>query len=750
MPHLKYRPELMGTAELTPSGAFEAGSMASFTLIYTAGRFGIDDLGSIKIAFRSANDQGNLQTDDPSAPGFLTVKASNGAALDYKYELRRNIRPWFKSLYIQVKRGFLREGDTIVVVYGDRSGGSPGFRLQTFCEETFEFKVLVDPFATYDYIELENSPTIAIVPGPPVCWKAVQPTLRRPREEFRLSLKAEDAWGNPSDKIDATVQLRSNVPVRGLPPTVRFRAGGSTAVIEGLSIDEAGDTTIDVLDAGGVLLTRSNPLRVAATEPFRHYWSDLHGQSEETIGTNSARDYFLFARDRSFLDIAGHQGNDFQITSEFWAELNRLTAEFHEPGRFLTVPGYEWSGNTNLGGDHNVWYRSEGRPIYRSSHALVTDVADEATDRHSARELFDTLTQEDAIVTAHVGGRYADVKFAHDGRTEPSVEIHSAWGTFEWIVRDAFAMNYRIGIVASSDGHKGRPGSSYPGASKFGAYGGLTCHLMDELTRDALFESFRRRHHYCTTGARLYLKTGVQLAKAGTVFTRNPELGDADQYSARDAIMGDIVEVVDDDVLFYVNVVGSAAIERIEIRDGLDTIETVRPYSKNDLGSRIRVIWEGAEYRGRGRNVTWDGSARFSGNAIEHFSAINFWNVERPLAQTAGDELRWQSITTGSFAGFDCWLADPNAGTLEMRTPAVQFSIPIGEIGFEDRVWEAGGLEKRVRVFRLPDENRHRAVQIERRVPLRSSGDTRLFVCVTQEDGHKAWSSPIYLFARRR
>jgi hypothetical protein len=27
-----------------------------------------------------------------------------------------------------------------------------------------------------------------------------------------------------------------------------------------------------------------------------------------------------------------------------------------------------------------------------------------------------------------------------------------------------------------------------------------------------------------------------------------------------------------------------------------------------------------------------------------------------------------------------------------------------------------------------------------------SQGDTRLFVRITQEDGHRAWSSPVYLF----
>ena len=60
-------------------------------------------------------------------------------------------------------------------------------------------------------------------------------------------------------------------------------------------------------------------------------------------------------------------------------------------------------------------------------------------------------------------------------RIERSVEVHSDWGTFEWLVQDALEQGYRVGIVANSDGHKGRHGASHPGASLFGAYGGLSC-----------------------------------------------------------------------------------------------------------------------------------------------------------------------------------------------------------------------------------------------------------------------------------
>ena len=117
-------------------------------------------------------------------------------------------------------------------------------------------------------------------------------------------------------------------------------------------------------------------MRIVADAALLPYWCDLHGQSEETIGTNSARELIEFARDRAFLDGMSHQGNDFQITTPFWNELNELTREYNEDGRFIIYPGYEWSGNTGLGGDRNVMFMHEGRPIHRSSHALVDDLSD--------------------------------------------------------------------------------------------------------------------------------------------------------------------------------------------------------------------------------------------------------------------------------------------------------------------------------------------------------------------------------------
>ncbi|MEZ5773902.1 MAG: DUF3604 domain-containing protein [Hyphomicrobiaceae bacterium] len=750
MPYSDYRPDLMGHARLEPTGSFEAGSFQSFTLTYTAGRFGIDDTGSLKIGLRFATDFGPIQLTDPQAPGYTTVEASNGATLEARTEFKRNIRPWSRSLYIGVVRDFLAPGDTITIRFGDRRLGSPGIRVQTYCESAFEFRVFADPIATYDYVALPESPVIAIVPGPGVTWSAILPTLRAAGDRFDLALKIDDIWGNPSDKVATRVRLSASLPVEGLPPTLDLLAGRFGAVVEGLLAREAGDLTILVADMDGRPLCRSNPLRVtAARTGLGHFWGDTHGQSNETLGTNTAAEYFAFGRDLARLDVMGHQGNDFQITDAFWRELNRVTAAFDVPGRFVAIPGYEWSANTAVGGDRNVHFRREGEAIHRSSHAQITtaaDMADEEADAHDARVLFERLKGRDCVVVAHVGGRYADIGFAHDPALETAVEVHSSWGTFEWLLEDAFRLGHRVGIVANSDGHKGRPGACYPGASFFGSRGGLTCFLAERLDRDAIFEAMRQRRHYATTGNRAVLEVSAGLASEAERFARDPLAGPGATTRTRQLLMGDIARTGEDEARLHIDVAGSAPIERIDIFDGLEHLETVRPYEAGDLGARVRLVYEGAEYRGRARTTTWDGTIAVTGNEIVRTGVVNNWNLDRGITESAPGRIAFKAVTTGNHGAIDLWLAGAGAGRLAFQTKPVAGEVDLAGLGPEPIVFQAGGLGRQIAVQRLPDTMTVSALRLTRKIAVRASGDTRLYVRVRQEDGHVMWSSPIYLF----
>jgi hypothetical protein len=741
LPFNSYRPDLMGHACLDHSGPIVCGSWNSLTLTYTAGHFGIDDLGGIKVSIRSASDQTPPQFDDPVAAGFTTITASNGARLKYWYRKNSNIRPWGNTLYIQCLN-YLTEGDTITVRMGDMSQGSPGMRMQTFVEHAYEFRVHVDAFSTYDYTALpdDRQPKIRLIPGPSAMHQAVLPSLRAVGDSFALGFKAEDRWGNPTPEDTGTYTLHPTRPVAGLPEAVSMKdSNGGALRIEGLSVESPGDLSVEMRDGEGKVVAATNTLRIAEAPDFRHFWSDMHGQSGETIGTNTARQYFEFGRDKAFLDICGHQGNDFQITDTFWQDLNHLTAEFNDPGRYVTLPGYEWSGNTSVGGDHNVWYRTEGRPIYRAQRSLVMEDSTDENTCIDAIELFDRLKNEDALVVAHVGGRFADVSYAHDANLEPSVEVHSAWGTFDWIFEDAYKAGYRVGIVSASDGHKGRIGASYPGSGKFGSLGGLTCHLMPALDRNDLFEAFRHRRHYATTGCRPFIDVRIAGLQNGTRRLYSGEWAATDT-----ALIGDIVTCENAEIALDIDISAHAGIERIEIKDGLSVLNHIQTEAEaRRSGNRIRVQCEGAEYRGRSRRVDWDVVLTLD-STPRSTQAVNFWNADCKV-EVEGNTVSWGYVTTGGTHAVDIWMEDAFSGLLNFNSNVANFAIDLAELGTKDIVQDCGGLGKAVRLTRLPDEMLPSKLQTQLSVPLSLDEERCLFARIVFEDGHIAWTSPIYI-----
>ncbi len=728
-----------GSVQFEPQGRFEVRSLQSFTLTYRVGEYGLDDTGAIKIVQRWTTDQKRVQFDDPTGLNYVTATASNGVQLVLHNERYPHQRPWYNGVRVTVQRGYMKPGDTITIVFGDRSGGSPGYELQTFCESAFEFKVLADPCATGTFIPVA-SPFIEIVAGPPERWHLVAPTLRREGDDVALGIRAEDAWGNAT-AVSENLSVRDGTGdlVREVTPDPDARG----TRVDGLQAGKPGTYRFTLTDDKGAVLTVSNPMVVKEAGPAA-YWGDLHGQSGETVGINPMREYLEFARDVAFLDVTSHQANDFQLTNAFWDEINTLSAEFDQDGAFTVFPGYEWSGNTPVGGDHNVFFRHEGEQIHRSSHALLTDRSDIDEDAPTLSHLFEKLQGRDAVLYAHIGGRPADIGYAHDAKLRTSVEVHSDWGTFEWLMTDAFELGHRVGLVCNSDGHKGAPGACYPGASEFGAYSGLTCFLAPELSRDAIFEAMRKRRHYGTTGCRMHLEVSADLGAGGAIFDTDPAHSGALPRASRTVDMGDIARTDESAVSLRVLCEAHAPIERVDVLRGAEVVQTLRPYGPDDLGNRVRVIWQGAEYRGRGRQTFWTGQVRLDGAAIERMERINAWNLERLCQLMDAHTVEIDAVTTGNFSGVDLWL-DGDAGEISLSTHLANGTFDLADVGLEDTVIEAGGLERRLRLYRLPEMMTARRLEAEVSVKLNQTGDTPIWVRVTTEDGFNAWSSPIYV-----
>ena len=297
------------------------------------------------------------------------------------------------------------------------------------------------------------------------------------------------------------------------------------------------------------------------------------------------------------------------------------------------------------------------------------------------------------------------------------MEVHSTWGTFEWILHDAFEKGFRVGVVCHSDDHKGRPGATRPGASSFGAIGGLTCYFMPELTRDALFGALRHRRHYGTTGARIFLDLRGVFDKPVAGLSDDPQLGPAKEIAVHEVLMGDIIRPGPATMRLAVEVIGTAPIERVDVLHGARVVQTERPYAASDLGRRVRLLWEGAEYRGRGRETLWQGKLTIAGNRLTRFAPVNFLNPERKVLEVAaGSELSWTSVTTGNLAGIDIWLDEPCSGALNIETNIVSGTVELATLADGTVTFDGGGLGRKLSVYRLPEADWSRHLSLEHNV----------------------------------
>jgi hypothetical protein len=453
------------------------------------------------------------------------------------------------------------------------------------------------------------------------------------------------------------------------------------------------------------------------------FWADLHGQTQDAIGTGTVEEYFNYARDKGLIDACSWQGNDFQVTEESWEEVCRRTREFNEPGRFVTFLGYEWSGPTPVGGDFNIMYKGDDRPIRRSS---LWQIPDKRTSRDYSpiSELWRALDDEGekAIVAAHVGGRHANMDY-WDPRFCGLIEVYSCHGAFDWLVMEALQRGYVFGVVAGSDDHTGRPGLSPPlrrggvrGTVRLDMFGGLTGIFSEELTRQGLWKALRSRHCYATTGRRIGL-----------------------DVRSGHCMMGDIVNK-DRPRELSVEVVGTSPLLDVQVIRDDGVIYNQRIPTDQD-GEWIRASWSGLRVRSRNRRAQWNADLSVIGGHISDIVPCGFWRRGDVVERKSQNELSIVSTTSGDSVGVFLRVSR-RAKQIRYRSTEV-VKVDISRLRESPFIYDAGGLNRSLNFSISSPHGRPESGKFD----FRDNAPDRphaYWAKLMQMDGHCAWSSPIY------
>jgi hypothetical protein len=679
------------------------------------------------------------QLTEPSHAEYMTATGPSGVLLDILVEE-------IKSVRLRVRGRALKPGETVTLTYGDRSAGGPGSRAQTFQEAKRYFWVAVDATGDEEFTTLPHSPSLEIVGGEAEKLVAVAPSTVVVGEPFRLHIRAEDAWGNPAHSYTGTVSVSAAgiaIPVEG--HLVQFQAEDhGVRIVEDCTAIAPGTHTIVVEDTHRALMARSNPvLSSAARREHNLYWADPHGG--QVALASKIPDFFRFARDVAALDFVGYQRNDHMVSAEDWRLQQQAEADFSEPGRFVPLPGFEWSPDTGRGGHHNVYFRRHNQPIRRNSHAQVADKSDIDTDLPHVRDFYAAYRHEDVLITPHVGGAHADLSY-HEPTIEPAIEVTSTHGSFEWFLEEALQNRYSVGFVGGSDSHTGRPGIDRPGYQpRRYAQAGLTGIYASDLTLGAFFQALKARRCYATTGARMAVEVHADGHPMGAAYcTAAPPT-------------------------IAVSVTGTAPLESVELYRGLQKIHTF-PIEATPDPQRVRVLWQGASRKSSYSGVVWDGTVSLADGELSAVETIRFDSPRSHIANTTDRSVTWHAVTCGYHSGIVLTLSNSENAVLNFATSTVlisrpqfgeygaggpqilsyapaeslAFSVPLQALAAGPQEYEIGTLNRTLTIS-LAAQDAPESATFSFTDPSPRPGMNPYWVRVTQSDMEMAWTSPVFV-----
>ncbi len=315
---------------------------------------------------------------------------------------------------------------------------------------------------------------------------------------------------------------------------------------------------------------------------YNLYWGDFHTHFENpAIGDSLLEDAkenidfcavlcypFFWERKLGLLIETVKQRKEFL---NIWKELQELSRQHNQPGKFTTFLGYEWHGNRTYYGDHNVIYFDEDNPL---------------DDTWDLPELYANMKKRKALVIPHHTGYSLHHRGKNwdffDNELSPVMEIFSIHGSSEGCntpypmennrsmgprtsggtFQDALARGYLIGVIGSNDG-QGLPGRW--GKGRAGVW-------AEDCTREAIWDALCKRRTYAVTGDRIILDFEIEGAPMGSVTKA-----------------GSFVDV-------SVSVIGSNAIDRIELLKNGNVVDTYCHSGKwekdADKCERVKVLVE--------------------------------------------------------------------------------------------------------------------------------------------------------------
>ncbi|MCD6323235.1 MAG: CehA/McbA family metallohydrolase [Clostridiales bacterium] len=485
------------------------------------------------------------QTHDPTAPGYVIAKRSDGKFISVVIrripEVYHRHGSTFHVIQLTLGETPLEKDGFIRIIYGFRGAGGPGTQFPLLAK-SYKFPVFISQrhvlggkrfmpdsavsfdslfvksknVSTNDVIDSANfNPEIQVCGGRPEKLKII--ISPRGNDKALATVNVTDMHGNMSPVANGWVDIEG-------VGEIEVQSGFGKAY---LNIKGSGLQRITGIFKSLNLSAVSNPFIMSQNVA----WGEIHSHSGISDGLGSDEENYNSGITAG-LDFGALSDHDtlMEKDSALWNKTVANAEKYKDEPDFTTLLGYESLAyhNGEITGHINIYYpdgngEMQPRPELKTILGLCRKYGAIAIPHHTmyGGPFFDQMGMKMELLDPE----------EFTGEIMPVTEIYSTHGCSEIVgcersllgvnaersVNAALLKGFKWGFIGGSDSHESLLGHNFRvdkvprtiNNEHMQFRHGITAAYVDEFTRKGVFNSLKRKSVYATTGERILLSFNI-------------------------------------------------------------------------------------------------------------------------------------------------------------------------------------------------------------------------------------------------
>jgi hypothetical protein len=417
----------------------------------------------------------------------------------------------------------VKAGEELVITIGSYGKATDKKNTaQEFTQRRRPFHLYVDPKGKKAFPKDPEVFHLDVKGGPLENIRIIGPSVVHRNDRFDLLLRFEDGFGNltgyaPEDTLIelSYSQLRENLNWKLFIPETGYLS------LPNLYFNDPGTYRIKLKNLTSNTIYHAPPIECTNEPSDSLFWGVLHSESKRYRSAEDVENCLRSFRDDHALQFFASSvfEDEGQTPASDWKLISQQIAQFNEEERFVSMLGFQWSGEPSEEGIRHFIYPKDNKPILRLKDSK-SNTLKKIYRSHTPKELLSipcmTMAKGFSFNFKEFNPEFERVVeiFNNFGSSECSIKKGNPFPirtkgrktgmseTEEGAIQKALSRNCRFGFVAGGSDSRG----IYKDAEQNDQIeykNGLTAIFCKEYSRDNLFNALYNRSCYATTGKRM-------------------------------------------------------------------------------------------------------------------------------------------------------------------------------------------------------------------------------------------------------